>query len=201
MSHVKQDVTVHRACRYGLSSKDVPPASINAVFIQHGFENPCVIIEHPIAEEPLMLASSTMLPIIASSRRTYHSRHGKGTNESQKISSRQNIWGFGSDGTVGANKNSIKIIGGQHGYCEYAYAHFEYDTEIGVTKSHLRYLARIRSGLRTISNRHVGSTVACHKQAYKMGTYDIVSEIRTAASSCSTAAGIKTTSPTSSAIK
>ena len=84
------------------------------------------------------------------------------------------FWGLGSDGTVGANKNSIKIIGETTDmYCQ---AYFEYDTKksFGITKSHLRF------GKHPISSTYYVSRadfVACHNQTY-LTKYDIISELK-----------------------
>ena len=85
------------------------------------------------------------------------------------------FWGLGSDGTVGANKNSIKIIGDHTD--KYAQAYFEYDTKKsgGITRSHLRFGDKpIRSSYLVTKNANF---VACHNQSY-MEKYDIVSEIK-----------------------
>ena len=84
------------------------------------------------------------------------------------------FWGFGSDGTVGANKNSIKIIGDNTDM--YVQAYFEYDAKKsgGVTKSHLRF------GKKPIRSTYYVSQadfIACHKEAY-MHSYDIVGEMK-----------------------
>ena len=84
------------------------------------------------------------------------------------------FWGLGSDGTVGANKNSIKIIGDHTD--KYAQAYFEYDTKKsgGITKSHLRFGdVPIRSSYLVFK----ADFVACHNQSY-ISKYDIVSEIK-----------------------
>ena len=84
------------------------------------------------------------------------------------------FWGLGGDGTVGANKNSIKIIGETTDmYCQ---AYFEYDTKksFGITKSHLRF------GKHPISSTYYVSRadfVACHNQTY-LTKYDIISELK-----------------------
>ena len=84
------------------------------------------------------------------------------------------FWGLGSDGTVGANKNSIKIIGDHTD--QYAQAYFEYDSKKsgGVTKSHLRF------GHEPIHSTYyvtMADFVACHKTSY-IKDFDIVSEIK-----------------------
>lgn len=84
------------------------------------------------------------------------------------------FWGLGSDGTVGANKNTIKIIGDHTDM--YVQAYFEYDGKKsgGVTKSHLRFgHLPIRSSY--LVNK--ADFVACHNQAY-IDKYDIVSDLK-----------------------
>ena len=84
------------------------------------------------------------------------------------------FWGLGSDGTVGANKNSIKIIGDNTD--QYVQAYFEYDTKKsgGVTKSHLRF-----GHTPILSTYYVtmADFVACHNESY-IKKYDIVNEIK-----------------------
>ena len=84
------------------------------------------------------------------------------------------FWGFGSDGTVGANKNSIKIIGDNTDM--FVQAYFEYDTKKsgGVTKSHLRFG---KNPIRSTYYIKQADFLACHKPVY-MSTYDIVGEVK-----------------------
>ena len=84
------------------------------------------------------------------------------------------FWGLGSDGTVGANKNSCKIIGDNTD--QYVQAYFQYDAKKsgGLTRSHLRF------GHEPIQSSYyvtMADFVACHKQSY-MHSYDIVSEVK-----------------------
>ena len=84
------------------------------------------------------------------------------------------FWGLGSDGTVGANKNSCKIIGDNTD--QYVQAYFQYDSKKsgGLTRSHLRF------GHEPILSTYyvtMADFVACHKQSY-MHNYDIVSEVK-----------------------
>ena len=84
------------------------------------------------------------------------------------------FWGLGSDGTVGANKNAIKIIGDNTD--QYVQAYFQYDAKKsgGVTRSHLRF------GHEPILSTYyvtMADFTACHKQSY-MHSFDIVSEIK-----------------------
>ncbi|MDO5047196.1 MAG: pyruvate:ferredoxin (flavodoxin) oxidoreductase [Anaerococcus sp.] len=84
------------------------------------------------------------------------------------------FWGFGSDGTVGANKNSIKIIGDNTNKNVQAY--FEYDAKKsgGVTRSHLRFGDSPIRGSYLVKN---GDFIACHNQSY-IEKYDIVQEVK-----------------------
>ena len=84
------------------------------------------------------------------------------------------FWGLGSDGTVGANKNTIKIIGDHTDM--YVQAYFEYDGKKsgGVTKSHLRFG---HSPIRSSYLVNKADFVACHNQAY-IDKYDIVSDLK-----------------------
>ena len=156
VSHIKQDVTV-LACRYGLSSKDVPPAAINAVFNNMEALQPKNHFTLGIIDDVTHL-SMPDIPIAVDTEGTISCK----------------FWGFGSDGTVGANKNSIKIIGDNTDM--YVQAYFEYDTKKsgGVTKSHLRFGTK---PIRATYYVKAADFLACHKQAY-MDTYDIVSEIK-----------------------
>lgn len=145
------------AGRYGLSSKDVPPSHIKSVFVHLMSDSPKQHFTVGINDDVTNLS----IPLVPMDIKT-----------DGIISCK--FWGFGSDGTVGANKNSIKIIGDNTD--QYVQAYFEYDTKKsgGVTKSHLRF------GNRPIrSTYYVKSAdfVACHKEAY-IKDYDIVGEIK-----------------------
>lgn len=81
------------------------------------------------------------------------------------------FWGLGGDGTVGANKNSAKIIGDHTDM--YTQAYFEYDTKksFGITKSHLRFShTPIRS---TYLVKKDADFIACHNQSY-LDKYDMI---------------------------
>ena len=143
--------------RYGLSSKDTIPAHIKAVF------------DNMLGEQKNHFTvginddvTYTSLPV------------GENIVTAGKSIISCKFWGLGSDGTVGANKNSIKIIGDNTD--QYAQAYFEYDSKKsgGVTKSHLRF------GHEPIHSTYyvtMADFVACHKQSY-MKSFDIVSEIK-----------------------
>ena len=84
------------------------------------------------------------------------------------------FWGLGSDGTVGANKNSAKIIGDHGGM--YTQAYFEYDSKksYGITKSHLRFS---RKPIRSTYLIKAADFLACHSQSY-IHRYDMIHEIK-----------------------
>jgi len=143
--------------RYGLSSKEFTPSMIKAVY-EH-LEGKC---NHGFTvgiEDDLM---GTSIPV------------------SEEIDAepegviRCKFWGYGSDGTVGANKNSIKIIGDNTDM--YAQGYFQYDSKKsgGVTISHLRF------GKEKIQSQYLLNNVdfiALHKSSY-IGRYDILDGIR-----------------------
>lgn len=145
--------------RYGLSSKDVTPAQMIAVFDNLAQSEPknhfTVGIEDDVTFHSLALKEEIDLCT-------------KGTVSCK-------FWGLGSDGTVGANKNSIKIIGDNTD--QYVQAYFEYDTKKsgGITKSHLRFGKQPIRGSYLVKN---ADFVACHNQSY-MERYEIVGELKT----------------------
>jgi pyruvate-ferredoxin/flavodoxin oxidoreductase len=143
--------------RYGLSSKEFTPAMVKAVYDHldgacfHGFT---VGIEDDVTH--------TSLPV------------GPVLETEPEGTVRCKFWGYGSDGTVGANKNSITIIGDNTDL--YAQGYFEYDSKKsgGVTISHLRF------GKYPIKSEYLLNTVdfvALHKPAY-IGRYDILEGVR-----------------------
>jgi pyruvate-ferredoxin/flavodoxin oxidoreductase len=143
--------------RYGLSSKEFTPAMVKAVYDHldgacfHGFT---VGIEDDVTHLSLPVG-----PVLET--------EPEGTV-------RCKFWGYGSDGTVGANKNSISIIGDNTEL--YAQGYFEYDSKKsgGVTISHLRF------GRHPIKSEYLLNTVdfvALHKAAY-IGRYDILEGIK-----------------------
>ncbi|MDL2279448.1 pyruvate:ferredoxin (flavodoxin) oxidoreductase [Desulfovibrio sp. OttesenSCG-928-G11] len=145
------------AGRYGLSSKDVTPAQIKAVFdnMRSGFKHHFTVgINDDLTHRSL--------PV------------GPPLNSGGKDVISCKFWGLGSDGTVGANKNSVKILGDNSDL--YAQAYFEYDTKKsgGLTRSHLRF------GKEPIRSAYLvteADFVACHQAGY-LERYDIVSEVR-----------------------
>jgi len=133
--------------RYGLSSKDTTPAHILSVFENLKYSEPKNRFTISIVDD-VKHSSLPLLPEI--------SIVPKGTFEAK-------FFGLGADGTVGANKNSIKIIGGSTD--KYAQAFFAYDSKKsgGITVSHLRF------GDNPIQSTYLVGTpdfVACHVPAY-----------------------------------
>lgn len=144
--------------RYGLSSKDTTPSQIKGVFDYLAKERSGR--EFTIGIEDDVTALS--IPPDESFR--VENAGGKACK----------FWGLGSDGTVGANKNSIKIIGGNTSL--YTQGYFEYDTKksFGITKSHLRF------GPAPILSSYLvkeADFVACHNASF-VGKYDMVSELK-----------------------
>lgn len=143
--------------RYGLGSKDTTPAQIIAVFKNaeaKGKKRFTIGIEDDVTHLSL---SATENPDTAPA----------GTTACK-------FWGLGSDGTVGANKNSIKIIGDHTDM--YAQAYFAYDSKKsgGVTVSHLRFG---KSPIRSTYLINKADFVACHNAAY-ITKYDMVSDLK-----------------------
>ncbi|MDY3868503.1 MAG: pyruvate:ferredoxin (flavodoxin) oxidoreductase [Pyramidobacter sp.] len=146
------------AGRYGLSSKDVTPAQIAAVFDNMASPEPKNHFTVGINDDVWDSSLEVGAPLRTGSADTIACK----------------FWGLGSDGTVGANKNSIKIIGDNTD--QYVQAYFEYDTKKsgGVTKSHLRFG---HSPIRSSYLVSEADFVACHTPSY-IAKYDIVSEIK-----------------------
>ncbi len=143
--------------RYGLSSKDTNPAQIKAVFDNLKSARPkdhfTIGIDDDITGHSLIQGENFY------------------AGDPKTISCK--FWGLGSDGTVGANKNSIKII--SESTDMYTQAYFEYDTKksFGITKSHLRFgTSPIRSTYLVKS----ASFIACHNQNF-LSKYSIVPEL------------------------
>ena len=144
--------------RYGLSSKDTTPAQILAVFEELKKENPKNRFTIGITDD----VTGTSLEV----NEPFYPEQGKSVS--------CKFWGLGSDGTVGANKNTVQIINDHTD--KFAQAYFEYDTKksFGLTRSHLRFSDRpIRSTYYVKS----ADFVACHNSTY-LDKYDITEEIR-----------------------
>ncbi len=144
--------------RYGLSSKDVTPGSIISAYRNIQSEAPINSFTIGIVDDVTHLS----IPIT----------ENPDTTPEDIISCK--FWGLGSDGTVGANKNSIKIIGDHTDLRAQAY--FQYDSKKsgGVTISHLRFgKSRIKSTYYVSK----ANFVACHNPSY-LGKYDMVQDVK-----------------------
>jgi len=146
------------AGRYGLSSKDVTPAQMIAVYNNMILDKPKNHFTVGINDDLTHLSLAVGEEVDLATDGTISCK----------------FWGLGSDGTVGANKNSIKIIGD---YTDmYVQAYFEYDTKKsgGVTKSHLRFG---KTPIRSSYYVKKANFIACHNASY-INKYDIVSDIK-----------------------
>ncbi|MBE5992175.1 MAG: pyruvate:ferredoxin (flavodoxin) oxidoreductase [Paenibacillaceae bacterium] len=139
--------------RYGLGSKDTTPAQIVAVY-ENKTKTPFTI---GIVDDVTHLSLETGAEIVTTPEGTSNCK----------------FWGLGADGTVGANKNSIKIIGDNTDM--YAQAYFDYDSKKsgGITMSHLRF------GHKPIKSTYLirrANFVACHNPSY-IRKYNMVQEL------------------------
>ncbi len=154
----KKDAPMIVGGRYGLSSKDTTPSKIISVFENLKLNEPKNHFTVGIVDD----VTFTSLPMIPE-----FSVLPKGTFEGK-------FYGLGSDGTVGANKNSIKIIGDNTDkYCQ---AYFAYDSKKsgGITTSHLRF------GDKPIRSTYLVTTpdfVACHVPSY-LNKYDMLKGLK-----------------------
>ena len=139
--------------RYGLGSKDTTPAQIVAVYENTEKQRFTIGIVDDVTNLSLPVGA----PLVTTPEGTINCK----------------FWGLGADGTVGANKNSIKIIGDNTDM--YAQAYFDYDSKKsgGVTMSHLRF------GKKQIKSTyliHKANFVACHNPSY-VNKYHMVEEL------------------------
>ena len=145
--------------RYGLGSKDTPPASIFAVYENLAKDEPKNGFTLGIVDDVTGLS--------------LEEKAAPDTAAAGTISCK--FWGLGGDGTVGANKNSIKIIGDHTD--KYIQAYFQYDSKKtgGVTISHLRF------GDSPIKSPYYitkADFVACHNPSYMIKGYKIVNDVK-----------------------
>ena len=148
--------------RYGLSSKDTPPASVFAVYDELKKDEPKSQFTVGIVDDV------THLSLTEKSREETPNTAAEGTIECK-------FWGLGGDGTVGANKNSIKIIGDHTD--KYVQAYFQYDSKKtgGVTISHLRF------GDKPIKSPYYinkADFVACHNPSYIVKNFPMVQDVK-----------------------
>ncbi len=149
----KFDAVPVNSGRYGLGSKDTTPAQIVAVFNNVEKARFTIGIEDDVTN----LSLATGPALVTTPEGTINCK----------------FWGLGADGTVGANKNSIKIIGDNTDM--YAQAYFDYDSKKsgGVTMSHLRF------GKKAIKSTYLirqANFVACHNPSY-VDKYNMVQEL------------------------
>ncbi len=153
LKETKFDAVPIYSGRYGLGSKDTTPAQIVAVYDNTAKKKFTI----GIVDDVTNLSLEVGAPLVTTPEGTTNCK----------------FWGLGADGTVGANKNSIKIIGDNTDM--YAQAYFDYDSKKsgGVTMSHLRF------GHKPIKSTyliHKANFVACHNPAY-VRKYNMVQEL------------------------
>ena len=154
----KNDVKVIGG-RYGLGSKDTPPASVFAVYEELNAAEPRRQFTIGIVDDVTNLS----LP-----EKDAPNTAAEGTIECK-------FWGLGGDGTVGANKNSIKIIGDHTD--KYIQAYFQYDSKKtgGVTISHLRFGDK---PIRSPYYINKADFVACHNPSYVTKGFKMVNDVK-----------------------
>ena len=144
--------------RYGLGSKDTPPSSVFAVY------------ENLNADEPKNGFTIGIVDDVTGL--SLDEKAAPDTAPNDMIQCK--FWGLGGDGTVGANKNSIKIIGDHTD--KFIQAYFQYDSKKtgGVTISHLRFGD---SPIKSSYYINKADFVACHNNAY-LKKYDMISDVK-----------------------
>ena len=146
--------------RYGLGSKDTPPSSVFAIYKELEKDAPKSRFTVGIVDDVTNLSLPEVKPAPITS--------GEGTVECK-------FWGLGGDGTVGANKNSTKIIGDHTD--KYIQAYFQYDSKKtgGVTISHLRF------GDKPIKSPYYinqADFVACHNPSYVTKGFKMAQDVK-----------------------
>ena len=145
--------------RYGLGSKDTPPASVFAVYEEMTKAEPKHQFTLGIVDDVTHLSLE---------EKPSPNTAAEGTIECK-------FWGLGGDGTVGANKNSIKIIGDHTD--KYIQAYFQYDSKKtgGVTISHLRFGDK---PIRSPYYINKADFVACHNPSYVTKGFKMVNDVK-----------------------
>ena len=146
--------------RYGLGSKDTPPSSVFAVYKELEKDEPKNRFTIGIVDDVTNLSLPEVKPAPITS--------APGTVECK-------FWGLGGDGTVGANKNSTKIIGDRTD--KYIQAYFQYDSKKtgGITISHLRFGD---NPIRSPYYINQADFVACHNPSYVVKGYKMVQDVK-----------------------
>ncbi|MBQ3498086.1 MAG: pyruvate:ferredoxin (flavodoxin) oxidoreductase [Clostridia bacterium] len=145
--------------RYGLGSKDTPPSSVFAVYDELAKDAP---------KPQFTIGINDDVTNLSLEEKEAPNTAAEGTIECK-------FWGLGGDGTVGANKNSIKIIGDHTD--KYVQAYFQYDSKKtgGITVSHLRF------GDKPIKSPYYinkADFVACHNPSYVEKGYKMVNDVK-----------------------
>ena len=145
--------------RYGLGSKDTPPSSVFAVFDELKKDSP---------KKHFTIGITDDVTYTSLEENNFANTAAKGTIECK-------FWGLGGDGTVGANKNSIKIIGDHTD--KYVQAYFQYDSKKtgGITISHLRFGDE---PIRAPYYINKADFVACHNPSYVVKGYKMVRDVK-----------------------
>ena len=145
--------------RYGLGSKDTPPASVFAVYDELAKDAP---------KHQFTLGINDDVTHMSLEEKPAPNTAAEGTTECK-------FWGLGGDGTVGANKNSIKIIGDHTD--KFVQAYFQYDSKKtgGVTVSHLRFGDK---PIRSPYYINKADFVACHNPSYITKGFPIVRDVK-----------------------
>ena len=146
--------------RYGLGSKDTPPSSVFAIYKELEKDEPKERFTIGIVDDVTNLSLPEVKPAPITS--------AAGTVECK-------FWGLGGDGTVGANKNSTKIIGDHTD--KYIQAYFQYDSKKtgGITISHLRFGD---NPIRSPYYINQADFVACHNPSYVVKGYKMVQDVK-----------------------
>jgi pyruvate-ferredoxin/flavodoxin oxidoreductase len=145
--------------RYGLGSKDTPPSSVFAVYEELAKDSP---------KSHFTIGINDDVTYLSLEEKAAPNTAAEGTIECK-------FWGLGGDGTVGANKNSIKIIGDYTD--KFVQAYFQYDSKKtgGITVSHLRF------GDKEIKSPYYvnkADFVACHNPSYIEKGYKMVNDVK-----------------------
>ncbi len=145
--------------RYGLGSKDTPPSSVFAVYEELTKAEP---------KRQFTIGITDDVTYLSLEEKPSPNTAAEGTTECK-------FWGLGGDGTVGANKNSIKIIGDHTD--KYVQAYFQYDSKKtgGVTVSHLRFGDK---PIRSPYYINKADFVACHNPSYITKGFPIVRDVK-----------------------
>ena len=145
--------------RYGLGSKDTPPSSVFAVYEELAKAEP---------KKMFTLGINDDVTYLSLEEKPAPNTAAEGTTECK-------FWGLGGDGTVGANKNSIKIIGDHTD--RFVQAYFQYDSKKtgGVTVSHLRFGDK---PIRSPYYINKADFVACHNPSYITKHFPIVRDVK-----------------------